>query len=199
MRKWESFSLSSLTHEVQIALSSECMSNETNHFMKLYAAVDDGRQRHQHAHVCVHLCIHQAEGQGLVTNQGLQQFTKTLKKQPLGGTEVFLGFVFFLKIGGRIIGGGLARSLIQSLFLKETSCRCLWSSGHGDPTFWSLHLCIVLMYNTDLVCCQKLRQGCPRAEPGLDVSPSCLLCPCNSPHCYWTMGLSVFSNRLAAI
>lgn len=95
MRKWESFSLSSLTHEVQIALSSECMSNETNHFMKLYAAVDDGCQRHQHAHVCVHLCIHQAEGQGLVTNQGLQQFTKTLKKQPLGGTEVFLGFDFF--------------------------------------------------------------------------------------------------------
>lgn len=151
--KMRDFLLRLLTHEVQIALSSECVSNETNHFMKLYPTINNWRQRHEHTHVCVHLCIHQAKGQCLITNQRLEQFEKMLKKTLGCNRSASKLLLFFLKQVACSIGGGPARLLrsqgygsvcmIQSLFLKEISCHCPWSSGHGDPTFWSLHLCIV--------------------------------------------------------
>lgn len=175
------FFLRLLTHEVQIALSSECMSNETNHFMKLDATINNWCQRHEHTHVCVHLCIHQAKGQGLITNQCLEQFRKTLKKT-LGYNRSVSKFWVFLKQGVYIVGGDFARSLHdQSLFLKETT--------NDHQVMVILHsdhcICGCVMCHIDLVCCQNLRQGCPWAEPGVDVSPSCLFCPCNPPHCYW--------------
>lgn len=158
-----------LTHEVQIALSSECMSNETNHFMELYPTINNWSQRHEHTHVCVHLCIHQVKGQCLVTNQCLEQFKKTLKKTLGCNRSVSKPFFFVCD---------------PVLVPKETSCHCQQSSGHGDPAFWSVH-CV--MCNIDLVCSQKLRQGCPWAEPGLDASPNFLFFPLQpSP---WLLGL----------
>lgn len=86
-----------LTHEVQIALSSKCMSNEPNHFMKLYSTINNWSKRREHTHVCIHLCIHQSKCQCLITNKCLQQFKKKKGRKHLNVLEVFLIFFFFLK------------------------------------------------------------------------------------------------------
>jgi len=76
-----------LTHEVQIALSSKCMSNETNHFMKLYSTINNWSKRREHTHVCIHLCIHQSERQCLITNKRLKQSKKKVVKKTVGCTR----------------------------------------------------------------------------------------------------------------
>lgn len=68
-----------LTHEVEIALSSKCMSNEANHFMKLYSTINNWSKRGKHTHICIHLCIHQPECQCLITNEGLHKGKKILQ------------------------------------------------------------------------------------------------------------------------
>ena len=49
------------------------MSEEADHFVQLYAAVDDGCHGSQGAHVGVHLLVHQPEGQSLIPNQSLER------------------------------------------------------------------------------------------------------------------------------
>lgn len=62
-----------LTYEVEVAFSTQAMSEEADHLMQLYAAVDDGCHGNQGAHVGVHLLVHQPEGQTLIPNQSLER------------------------------------------------------------------------------------------------------------------------------
>lgn len=161
------FLLRLLTHEVQIALSSECVSNETNHFMKLYPTINNWRQRHEHTHVCVHLCIHQAKGQCLITNQRLEQFKKMLKKTLGCNRSASKLLLFFFKAGGLYHRGRTSK------IAEEPR---IWLSVHDTVpvpeenilplpmiirSWWPYILITAsvhcVMYNTDLVCWQKLK------------------------------------------
>mmetsp|Transcript_13633 Transcript_13633/g.30991 ORF Transcript_13633/g.30991 Transcript_13633/m.30991 type:complete len:257 (+) Transcript_13633:4385-5155(+) len=62
-----------VAHEVQVALSTKTKHQQADHLVERQATIDaHGRRRAlDGAHACVHLCIHQPESDGLVTNNSL--------------------------------------------------------------------------------------------------------------------------------
>ena len=54
--------LMTLTHEIEVALPPEAVSEEPDELVQLHATVSDRRHGDQRAHVSVHLLIHQPEG-----------------------------------------------------------------------------------------------------------------------------------------
>lgn len=62
-----------LTDEVEVAFSAQAVSEESNHLMKLHAAVDDRCHRCHGTHIGVHLLVHQPEGQSFIPDQSLER------------------------------------------------------------------------------------------------------------------------------
>mmetsp|Transcript_78471 Transcript_78471/g.202067 ORF Transcript_78471/g.202067 Transcript_78471/m.202067 type:complete len:423 (-) Transcript_78471:401-1669(-) len=62
-----------VAHEVEVALATKAQHQEAQHLVQRQTAVDahGGRGRLDQAHACVHLRVHQPEGDGLVADDGL--------------------------------------------------------------------------------------------------------------------------------
>lgn len=60
-----------VAHKSQVAFATETDRHQSDHLVQGHAAVNDWVQGLERGHLPVHLFVHQPEGYGLVTDEGL--------------------------------------------------------------------------------------------------------------------------------